>query len=89
MQVIIFSKKIKTKDLPFVQELFDVLAEYQINAYVYHSYFEQIKDLIEFKRDVGIFEGAIDFSIKKFDFFITLGGDGTILEAVTHIQKNE
>lgn len=89
MQVIIFSKKIKTKDLPYVQELFDILAEYQINAYVYEPYFNQIKGLITFKRDVGIFEGNIDFSIKKFDFFITLGGDGTILEAITHIQKNE
>jgi len=89
MQVIIFSKKLKTKDLPYVQELFDVLADDQINVYVYSSYYNQIKDKINFKRDVGIFEGVIDFTIKKFDFFITLGGDGTILEAITHIQDNK
>lgn len=89
MQVIIFSKKIKTKDLPYVQELFDILAEYQINAYVYEPYLKQIKDLITFKRDVGVFEGTIDFTVKKFDFFITLGGDGTILDAVTQIQHHD
>lgn len=88
MQVVIFSRVIKTKDLPYVQELFDVLAEYQINAFVYEPYYKLIKDKVTFKRDVGIFEGTIDFSIKKFDFFITLGGDGTILKAITHIQDN-
>ena len=65
MQVIVFSKKIKTKDIPYVQELFDILAEYQIYAYVYKPYFEQIQGKINFKTDVGIFEGNIDFSVKK------------------------
>ena len=87
MQVIVFSKRIKTKDIPYVQELFDILAEYQIFAYVYKPYLDQIKEKINFKSDVGIFEGNIDLSVKKFDFFITLGGDGTILEAITHIQS--
>ena len=86
MQVIVFSKRIKTKDIPFVQELFDILAEHQIYAYVHKPYFDQIDGKINFKTNVGIFEGYIDFSVKKFDFLITLGGDGTILEAITHIQ---
>ncbi len=86
MQVIVFSKRIKTKDIPFVQELFDILAEYQIYAYVHKPYFDQINGKINFKTDVGVFDGYIDFSVKKFDFLITLGGDGTILEAITHIR---
>lgn len=87
MQVIVFSKKIKTKDIPYVQELFDTLAAHQIYAYVYKPYLDQIKGKINFKADVGSFEGNIDLKVKKFDFFITLGGDGTILEAITHIQS--
>lgn len=88
MQVVVFSKQLKTKDIIFVQELFDVLADAQINAYVYAPYLEDLQGIINFKRDVGVFEGAIDFTVKQFDFFITLGGDGTILEAITHVRDS-
>ncbi len=88
MQVVVFSKVLKEPDIPYVQELFDALAEHQINTFVHAPYLEQIKSLITFKKDVGVFEGHLDFSVKRFDFFITLGGDGTMLEAVTHVRDS-
>ncbi len=89
MQVIVFSKGIKDKDLPFVQELFDTLSTFQINTYVYAPYLEKIRGKVNFQRDVGVFEGYVDFSVKRYDFFITLGGDGTILEAITHVRDSQ
>ncbi|MCO6493116.1 MAG: NAD kinase [Phaeodactylibacter sp.] len=88
MQVVVYSKLLKEKDIPHVQHLFDALHKEGINAYVYAPYLEQIKDKIAFRRDVGEFEGYLDFSVKKFDLFITLGGDGTILGATTHIRDS-
>lgn len=88
MQVVVYSKLLKEKDIPHVQHLFDALHKEGINAYVYAPYLEQIKDKIAFKRDVGEFEGYLDFSVKKYDLFITLGGDGTILGATTHIRDS-
>lgn len=88
MQVVVFSKLAKEKDLPHIQRLFDALQEENITAYVYGPFLDQIKDKIQFPSAVGVFEGYIDFSIKKFDFFIALGGDGTILDAVTHVRDS-
>ncbi len=88
MQVIVFSREFKESDIPHIQRLFDTLHSEGINAYVYAPYLDDLKGKIEFKRDVGIFEGYIDFSIKKFDFFITLGGDGTILTALLHVRDS-
>ncbi|MCB0586457.1 MAG: NAD kinase [Phaeodactylibacter sp.] len=88
MQVVVYSKVLKDKDIPHIQNLFDALHKEGINAYVYAPYLEQIRDKIVFKRDVGVFEGYLDFSVKKFDLFITLGGDGTILGATTHIRDS-
>ncbi len=89
MQVVIYSKVLKEKDIPHIQKLFDALHEEGINAYVYAPYLQQIRNsTIKLKRDVGVFEGYLDFSVKKFDFFITLGGDGTILGATTHIRDS-
>lgn len=89
MQVVVFSKILKEKDLPYFQLLFDSLHQEGIQAYVYRPLFHQLRDKLDFRRDVGIFEGYIDFSLKKFDAVIALGGDGTILSAITLIRDAE
>ena len=89
MQVVIYSKVLKDKDVPHVQHLFDALHQEGINAYVYAPYLEELRGKIRFQRDVGVFEGYADFLVKKFDFFITLGGDGTILSAITHVRGSK
>lgn len=88
MQVVVFSRLLKEKDIPHIQNLFDALHREGINAYVYGPYLKQIRDKVDFHRDVGVFEGYLDFSVKKLDFFITLGGDGTILSALTHVRDS-
>ena len=88
MQVVVFGKIFKEKQLPYVQELFDSLQDAGIVVFVYKSYLSQIKDQVKFKADVGVFEGYLDFSIRKFDFIITLGGDGTILDASTEVRDS-
>lgn len=86
MQVVIYSQLLKQKDIPHVQELFDLLAEENFSTYVYAPYLAEIRPHIIFKKDVGVFESNVDFRLKKFDMVITLGGDGTILKASTLIQ---
>lgn len=89
MQVVIYSQVYKREDHPHVQQLFDLLAEESFSTYVYGPYLEQIRPHINFRRDVGIFESHLDFLIKKFDMVITLGGDGTILNAILTIKHHE
>lgn len=89
MQVVVFSQYLKPSDIPYVQTLFDALAEFSIAAYVYKPYLKEIEEHINFKTNVGIFEGYKDFKVRNFDFMITLGGDGTILAAVTIVRDME
>ncbi len=86
MQVVVYSKILHDKDLSHVQLLFDVLQREDINIYVFEPYYRQIKDKIMLRRDVGIFDSYLDFKTHQFDFVITLGGDGTILDAVTVVR---
>ena len=86
MQVVVYSQVLKPTDIPYVQHLFDVLAQQGIAAYVYEPYLEQLRGKIQFKTDVGEFEGFRDFRVKKFDFVLTLGGDGTILKSLTTVR---
>lgn len=89
MQVVVFSRLAKEEDLQHIQELFDALHEENITAYVHAPFLSQLREKIQFRRDVGVFEGYLDLATKRFDFFITLGGDGTILDAFTYVRGSE
>ena len=89
MQVVVYSTIFKDKDKSYVQELFDVLHEENINAYVYEPYLEQLQGKIKFKRDVDGFAGYVDFTMdKRFDCVIALGGDGTMLAATSEVRDS-
>lgn len=88
MQVVVYSRSFKQENLPYVQELFDLLHEMGIYACVYRPFLDEIKGTVNFKKDVGIFEGYGDFRSRPIDFVITLGGDGTILNAITEVRDS-
>ena len=88
MQVVVYSTFLKEKDIPHVQTFFDVLHQAGINAYVYEPYLKDLQGKIQFLGNVGSFSGYVDFQIKKMDFIITLGGDGTILNAATLVRDS-
>jgi NAD+ kinase len=89
MQVVVFGKQLKNKDVPFVQELFDTLSARGINIYIYKDYLSEVKEKIELKTAVGVFEGYLDFTLRKFDALISLGGDGTILSATAIVRDSD
>ena len=89
MQVVVYGRQLKEKDIPYVQELFDILSDKKINTYVYKDYLDTFEDRIQFKKSVGLFEGYLDFKTRKFDALISLGGDGTILNATTLIRDTD
>ena len=88
MQVVVYSKLLKDKDIEPVQLLFDTLFDEKISIFVYGPYLEQLRGKVNFKGDVQVFESYWDLFRKKLDFFITLGGDGTILSAITHVRDS-
>jgi NAD+ kinase len=89
MQVVIYSKVLHEKDIPYIQVLFDALHQEKVNTYIYAPYLEQLEGKIIFKKDIAVFENHLDFKTHRFDFVITLGGDGTILDAITLVRDSD
>ncbi len=88
MQVAVFSQILKPKDEPYVQQLFDALYQHGIAAYVYAPYLQELRGRIIFQMNVGSFESHTDFRMRSFDYLITLGGDGTMLQAITFVRDS-
>ncbi len=89
MQVVVYGKALKEGNLHFVQTLFDTLHDRGINIFVYEPYLKLLGDTVNQKKDVGVFEGYLDLKTKNIDFMITLGGDGTILNAISEIRDSQ
>lgn len=86
MQVVVYGKQYKNKDLPYIQALFDALYAEGLTPYVYAPFLNDIRTQVKFAGHYAAFDDYRDFRIHRIDFVITLGGDGTMLSAVTFIR---
>ncbi|TNE51874.1 MAG: NAD kinase [Bacteroidetes bacterium] len=86
MQVVVFGKQYKEKDLPYIQALFDALHQGGITTYIYAPYLESLIGKVNFKGPYAPFDGYRDFLVHRIDFVVVLGGDGTMLQAVTVVR---
>jgi NAD+ kinase len=86
MRVLVFGKQFKEKDLAFVQELFDALNVDGISISVYAPYLNDIQGKVKAPASTEKFEKYEDFFSQRIDFMIVLGGDGTMLAAVTLVR---
>ncbi len=86
MQVLVYGKQFKDKDLGYIQALFDALHAEGVTAYVHTPYLRVIEDLIDFPGPYAPFDDYRDFRVHRIDFVIVVGGDGTMLGAVSLIR---
>lgn len=89
MNVLIYSQLYKSEDQSYIEILLGVLKEHAINFVFYKPFHSSlVSALPEYSDDSFVFSGS---SPKKedFDFILSLGGDGTILRAVTLVQDAE
>ena len=82
MRVAVYGKQLFDDDYPQIKLLFELLNNEGIEIYI-HENIATYKDL---RQTAGTFFHYNDILKNKFDFFITLGGDGTILRALTYVR---
>ena len=86
MKVAIYSRILKKKDIPTVQHLLDLLEEKSADLFVFHEYYDEINQQLSYKSKIDCFTNYEDLCSIEPDYFITLGGDGTILDAITLVR---
>lgn len=89
MRILIYSQHVADKQLKYIKELFQAIRDADIEIAIYRPYYEELNAQISLSDDVILFETTADFDKYKIDFVITLGGDGTILKAVTLIKDKQ
>jgi NAD+ kinase len=72
--------------IPYIQEVFDVLGQHQVDIYVH----QQLHDYLNGKLKAVKYDilKDHDYLRKSIDVLLTLGGDGTLLDMVTLIRDS-
>jgi NAD+ kinase len=85
MRIGIHGKDFQQKSSRFMEKVLTWLSRYHCEIYVSSKFQKHLNPKNRIKRHV--FE--LGDNLKNLDFFISLGGDGTLLESLTYIAENE
>ena len=88
MKIAIYGRQFNNSVLPYVQQVFDSLAKFDIEPLIYQKYSHFISGKIFFPKKIHIFNDHADLLSSKVDVLISLGGDGTMLDTVTLIRNS-
>ncbi|WP_134088376.1 NAD kinase [Olivibacter sp. XZL3] len=87
MKIAIYGREFQYAVIQYVQALFDLLAEEGVGIWVYQPFNEFLADKIAWKQTTHSFEVHKDLP-KDIRFMLSLGGDGTMLAAVSIIADS-
>jgi NAD+ kinase len=86
LKVAIYSRVLDSTQQKDIQLFFDELDKEQIIPVVYEPYLKTINPHISLPSTTLTFSGTDDLN-EEIDFFISLGGDGTLLDTVTLVRS--
>lgn len=87
MRIAIYGKEIRENYLPFLSSLLRVLEEKGISVLIYEKFHHFIQQKITLETPVNTFDSTMNMD--TVDYLFSIGGDGTILEAVTLLQSHK
>lgn len=87
MHVGIHGRDFQQKSTRFIEKLLEVLAIHKAHVSVSSKFLKHIKSTKVKALHLKTFE--VGDNLKNLDFFISLGGDGTLLDSVTYVGKAE
>lgn len=87
MQVAIYGRLLQLEDVPLIQSLFDFLQEAGFRISVHDRYRELLHGKISLNNSISSFSDYKDIK-NTFDYLISLGGDGTLLDTLTLVRNS-
>jgi NAD+ kinase len=88
MKIAIYGRQFNNTVLPYVQQVFDSLARYDIEVLVFEKYNNFITGKISCSTKFPVFRNHQDLIAVKVDVMVSLGGDGTLLDTVTLVRDS-
>ena len=86
MKAAVYSKKYKKDSKKYIKTLLDTLNKNNFEVSIEESFYNDLKRFHIIKSTYNTFNHFNDLD-SSFDFMFTIGGDGTILRAITYVRN--
>lgn len=86
MKIAIYGQAFKTEDTIYIEELLQELFVREVEIVIEKNYYNDLKGVVNIEN-CSYFSNFSDLN-SSFNFMITIGGDGTILRAVTFVRES-
>lgn len=83
MRIAIYSRGLESEQLEGLKLLLTEFSHYKIEPVIYQDFFNQFYSTIDIENKYSTFNKSSD--LEEIDFIISLGGDGTLLDAITFV----
>lgn len=87
MRIGIYSRGLEPEQIEGMKILLSAFSHYNIEPVIYQDFFNQFYTSIDIADRYSTFNRSDD--LETLDFFISLGGDGTLLDAITFVGDKE
>jgi NAD+ kinase len=87
MVIAIFGRSVSLENIKYVQRVVDKLLLKKCELTLYKPFYEMLQDKVEFPERVRFFNEYKDIE-GKVDFLFSIGGDGSILDAMTIVRDS-
>jgi NAD+ kinase len=87
MTIAVYARSTKENQSAYIEQILDFLTSEGVDMIIYKPYYEYLQSAHAFKPKIETFSNSEELIAKAF-FVISLGGDGTMLEAVTLVKKS-
>lgn len=86
-KIAIFGRVFNTSISPFIEQLFEYFQNKGIEIVIHQEFYEYLNSTLGNKLSLETFESHADLP-KNIDFLLSLGGDGTMLAAVSLVRDS-
>ena len=87
MKIGVHGKEFNRQSIPLIEKIFQTLTTQKAELYVSSKFEKYLKASVFKKFKWKTYKEGND--LKKLDVFLSIGGDGTLLESITHIGSNQ
>ncbi|MEK6477615.1 NAD kinase [Catalinimonas sp. 4WD22] len=87
MRIAIHGRKVSQDSLPYIQRLLSALGSKQVEIHISDIFNNLLKQCEIDLSDCKVYESLQ--GVPKVNYIISIGGDGTLLETVTHVGSSE
>lgn len=86
MKIALFGNEFSQNYIKYIKHLIQKLEDKDIEILIHQQFFEFLQESIDFNDNIQIFERISKQD--NIDFLFSIGGDGTLLRAVTYVRES-